>query len=188
MQKHPNYLILIFSIVNVMSCYHLMIYMFNAHDTLCYVGTPQLLAVYLKPFAPKFTQLDALILLTEANTGLFEFWQLMALCLNACMCYDLMIGFKNPFQPGERRLDFYIIGSILVPMVLAPLSRSYLDDPLQNYTRFDLPEVVGLEPDEVSELLKHDAWFIKVFRPMLARKSMDDIEQRAKRNIKAQKA
>lgn len=74
MQKHPNYLILIFSVVNFVACYHLLFYMFDMQDSLCYLRGPQALALYLKPFFPNFTQLDALMILTEANTGLFEFW------------------------------------------------------------------------------------------------------------------
>lgn len=47
--------------------------------------------------------------LVGANQLIFDICQTCSLCLNACLCIDLYITFKDPFKPSGKRLKFYFI-------------------------------------------------------------------------------
>ncbi len=66
-------------------------------------------------------------MLCESNQIVFQFFQLLSLAFNFCLCHDLIMTLKNPFYPGKRRMKFYIIFSVLVVAVLTFFTRSNLD-------------------------------------------------------------
>ena len=56
--------------------------------------------------------------LVLANQQIFEICQICSLCLNACLCIDLYITFKDPFKPSGRRLKYYFICTAVVVFVV----------------------------------------------------------------------
>ena len=53
-------------------------------------------------------------ILCESNQVVFQYFQLLSLAFNFCLCHDLIMTLKSPFYPGKRRMKFYVIGSMLV--------------------------------------------------------------------------
>ena len=72
------------------------------------------------------TEKDALKRLEWANTTCFEFFQMLVMFLNICLCFDIFKVFKDPFFPTRLRTKWYIIFSLSVSFMLYPFSRSIL--------------------------------------------------------------
>ena len=51
----------------------------------------------------------------------------MALFLSICLCHDLLCTLKDPFQPGGRRVKFYIAFSFIFAAILSFLTEETLD-------------------------------------------------------------
>lgn len=53
-------------------------------------------------------------------SGQFFLWtsQIAALCATICLCLDLIITLRNPFSVAESRMQWYIAGSIVIPLLL----------------------------------------------------------------------
>lgn len=61
----------------------------------------------------------ALHLLTETNNFSFQYFSLLTLFLNMCLCIDLILTLKNPFEPAKRRTKIYLGLSGLICLPLA---------------------------------------------------------------------
>jgi len=71
-------------------------------------------------------KLTSLEVLCESNQIVFQFFQLLSLAFNFCLCHDLVMTLKNPFFPSKRRMNWYFFGSIGVVIVLTFFSTSKL--------------------------------------------------------------
>jgi hypothetical protein len=49
---------------------------------------------------------------------MIQFFQLMSLCLNLCLCIDLVLTLWSPFDVAKSRLIYYEIVSIIFSFVL----------------------------------------------------------------------
>jgi hypothetical protein len=56
----------------------------------------------------------ALNMLETSNGVFFQYFSLLTLFLNMCLCIDLMLTLKNPFEPAKKRMKYYLIGSALI--------------------------------------------------------------------------
>lgn len=53
--------------------------------------------------------------LCNTNPLFFQFFQLLSLMLNTCLCVDLVLTIKSPFSPAARRQQWYLALSWIVP-------------------------------------------------------------------------
>jgi hypothetical protein len=56
--------------------------------------------------------------------------------MNASMCFDLYLSFKNPFYPGYRRMKWYITFTILILILCAYTQKSFLMTPDEDFKMF----------------------------------------------------
>lgn len=57
-------------------------------------------------------------MLVMTNQLMFEYFQMVSLVLNMCLCDDLIQTLKNPFEVGRSRVWKYITVSALVPLMV----------------------------------------------------------------------
>ena len=126
LRVHPNMLIAYMSIANFGSCWSSIIYTIGTHHVVCYLGMAQTLEGTMKIFNKDYTILDAVKLLSMTNIQWFEFFQMVAICMNIAMCVDLYFSYKNPFYPGSRRMKFYLIGTALCVVIIGHFESSWL--------------------------------------------------------------
>ena len=88
-------------------------------------------------------------LLANTNDFFFQYFSLLTLALNTCLCIDLILTLRNPFQPAKIRMMLYLGISVVgcIPLSLltlesiakgkhspSPLETRYVDvhDPSDN--------------------------------------------------------
>jgi len=49
---------------------------------------------------------------------MFQGFQLLSLMLNICLCVDLILTIKSPFNPASSRSKFYYLASAALPIML----------------------------------------------------------------------
>jgi hypothetical protein len=54
----------------------------------------------------------------SSNGLFFQGFQLASLILNMCLCVDLILTMKNPFQPAAGRAKWYYFVSSAVPIFI----------------------------------------------------------------------
>ena len=77
----------------------------------------------------EFTLMDSVKTLTEWNIQYFQLFQNVAVCMNAAMCIDLYLSFKNPFYPGGRRMRWYMAGTAVIVVIMLFMEASFLKKP-----------------------------------------------------------
>lgn len=55
------------------------------------------------------------------------FWLYMALCLNTCLCVDLILMIKYPFVRKEKFMNWYLTVAILASLIVAVRMRWFID-------------------------------------------------------------
>lgn len=68
------------------------------------------------------SQSQAITVLESSNLLIQHYFQLLSLSLNFCLCLDIVLTMSNPFSPHERRMKFYLIGSLVSAAVLSKLT------------------------------------------------------------------
>lgn len=69
-------------------------------------------------------QAQAISLISTTNYFVQNYFQLLSLSLNFCLCLDIVLTMGNPFSPHDRRMKFYLIGSLFSAIVLTGLTLS----------------------------------------------------------------
>ena len=75
------------------------------------------LFVYTLGAERAFNKYLAIEYLVEASLFQITFFYSWLLCLNICLCHDLIMTFRSPFKKPESRYNSYIITSILVALI-----------------------------------------------------------------------
>ena len=57
-------------------------------------------------------------MLVNANAWCFKFFTICSLGLNLCLCLDLLISYRYPFQLAKFRIKWYAITTVLVAIIL----------------------------------------------------------------------
>jgi hypothetical protein len=62
-------------------------------------------------------------LLVYTNDFFFQYFSLLTLALNTCLCFDLILTLRNPFQPAKIRMMIYLGISVVgcIPLSLLTL-------------------------------------------------------------------
>ena len=72
--------------------------------------------------------------------------QIASLCLNSFLCIDLMITYRKPFEPSNKRMKYYIIITIVVVVyvTISTFSTStFLMSPNTFFDKFVVPFYIG---------------------------------------------
>ncbi len=65
--------------------------------------------------------------LIYSNDLMFQFFSLLTLLLNTCLCIDLVLTLKSPFTPAKKRMKLYLGLSIILCIPLAFLTKPSID-------------------------------------------------------------
>ena len=58
---------------------------------------------------------ESLLILIWSNEIINNFFQLVSLSLNLCLCIDLILTLQSPFEVARRRMTYYTVLSIVLP-------------------------------------------------------------------------
>lgn len=64
--------------------------------------------------------------LCETNQYSFSLFQTLSLAFNFCLCHDLVKTLIDPFYPGKRRMNKYLICSVIATIIFTASSRKAL--------------------------------------------------------------
>lgn len=117
----------------------MLIYIWGTPDTVCYFGLADSLKWSYGLIDPNFKVIDSIKLLTHINMRIFNVFEIAAISLSSFTCLDLLLSVKNPFTPGYKRMKFYLIGTILIIIIGAPITSSVLKDPNEMFDTYLLP-------------------------------------------------
>lgn len=63
------------------------------------------------------------MLLCQSNQFMFSLFQNLSLAFNICLCHDLVKTLRDPFSPGNRRIKFYVLFSVIFATTFAVFSQ-----------------------------------------------------------------
>lgn len=63
--------------------------------------------------------------LCNTNPLFFQFFQLLSLGLNFCLCHDLVRTIKSPFSPASRRQSWYMAVSWVAPIIMVIIIHAF---------------------------------------------------------------
>lgn len=80
------------------------------------------------------TYTNSLNVLKTSNDFFFQYFNLLTLLLNMCLCVDLILTLKNPFEPAKRRMKYYLGLSALICIPLAIVTNKSLNSSTDQQT------------------------------------------------------
>lgn len=113
LMAHPNKLIYYMCISEGIVAWQAMISALGPSHVICYFRLDTLydLTTWWE------TEQGIPVLLTKTNYQLLQFFEFMSLALNLFLCLDIVLTMRNPFFPHDRRMKFYIPGSIFISLL-----------------------------------------------------------------------
>lgn len=75
-------------------------------------------------------------MLTYSNDFCFQYFSLLTLCLNTCLCIDLVLTLQSPFTPAKKRMKLYLGGSLLLCAPLTWLTKPSIDVVTESKIKF----------------------------------------------------
>lgn len=113
LRAHPNIMIGFISLFEGISCYHTVVWSINSMQFIEFFGLQNLMqyVFYIPPI--NSTRAACFTLCTFNRLIGSGFFSLMSLGMNICLCIDLYLTLKQPFNPAQRRLKFYVMGSVI---------------------------------------------------------------------------
>ena len=115
LSQHPSPLIAIICLVEAIMCWNALFSFLGPVNPICYFRLYQLYAWTSSTVGgPE----DAFYVLVWSNEITMQFFQLMSLGFNLCLCIDLVLTLWSPFEVAKKRMTYYQLGSILVSTAL----------------------------------------------------------------------
>ena len=125
LQVHPNRLIGFTCLSEAISSFNGVIYAMGTKTFIAYMDLNQLLSwTFFQNSEHYKTNLDHLI---YSNDFFFEYFSLLTLALNTCLCIDLILTLKSPFTPAKKRMKLYLATSVILCIPLTFLTKSSID-------------------------------------------------------------
>lgn len=122
LMEHPGKLIFLMCICEAISVWATLMQVLNIQNVICYLGIDQQLLSVVPWWIT--TQEQAINVLERTNTMICHYFQLLSLCLNFCLCLDIVLTMSNPFSPHDRRMKFYLLGCVPSAAVLTKFMMS----------------------------------------------------------------
>lgn len=123
LQVHPNRLIGYTCLSEAVSSFNAVIWTMNTRYIVTYMDLNQFMAWTF--FSKDYT--SYIELLTYSNDFFFQYFSLLTLCLNSCLCIDLMLTLQSPFTPAKKRMKLYLVFSLLLCAPLTWLTKPSID-------------------------------------------------------------
>ena len=106
LQVHPNRLIAYTCMSEAISSFNSVIWTMDTQRVIEYLDVNQLLSWTL--FYSKSNYAKAADILKYSNDFCFQYFSLLTLFLNMCLCIDLYLTLKSPFTPAKNRMKLYL--------------------------------------------------------------------------------
>ena len=117
LQVHPQRLIAYVCLCEAISSFNGVIWTIDTEIVIKYLELEKLLKGTI--FYAHLNEDTLRKLLINTNDGSFQFFSLLTLFLNMCLCIDLILTLRNPFYPAKNRMKFYLVPSFLFCLPLA---------------------------------------------------------------------
>lgn len=123
LQAHPQRLIAYTCLCEAISSFNGVVWTVDTQRVIKYIDMNQVFSWCF--FFEKGSEVyeRSLGILHFSNDFFFQYFSLLTLFLNMCLCIDLILTLKNPFEPAKRRMKFYLSASALLCVPLAFLTR-----------------------------------------------------------------
>ena len=149
LQVHPQRLIAYTCMSEAISSFNGVIWAMNTEYVIDYLDLDTVFAQTMYLDTSDTSIIKARKLLANTNDFFFQYFSLLTLALNTCLCIDLILTLRNPFQPAKIRMMLYLGISVVgcIPLSLltlesiakgkhspSPLETRYVDvhDPSDN--------------------------------------------------------
>jgi hypothetical protein len=127
LQVHPNRLIGFTCLSEAISCFNGVIWTMGTKRIINYLDMNQVWS-WTCYFSTDPSSYDtATKVLTYSNDFSFQYFSLLTLFLNSCLCIDLILTLKSPFTPAKNRMAVYLASSAVLCIPLTYLTMSSLD-------------------------------------------------------------
>ena len=85
-------------------------------------------------------------MLCNSNNVMYTFFEYSSVLLNCCLCLDLSLTLRNPFENGKKRNIYYFLLSILTPAIFVWFLREDITKPCRQNSdiRFVHNPMIGL--------------------------------------------
>lgn len=122
LQVHPQRLIAYTCMSEAISSFNGVIWAMNTEYIIDYLDLSTLFAqtIFMNPSAINVEK--ARKLLAYTNDFFFQYFSLLTLALNTCLCFDLILTLRNPFQPAKIRMMMYLGISVVGCIPLSVLT------------------------------------------------------------------
>lgn len=126
LRQHPSPLIAYICIVEAINCWSSLLRFLKTSTIICYFNLYTIFD-YTRFKNPKDcskdqVQFETFLMLQWSNILLNNFFELLSLGLNTCLCIDLVLTLWSPFEVASRRMTFYqlssVIGSFLLTLIM----------------------------------------------------------------------
>lgn len=115
LQVHPQRLIAYTCLSEAISSFNGVIWSIGTKKVINYLDMGSLFEyTVLFQERNKFEQTTGLDILEYSNDFFFQYFSLLTLALNTCLCVDLILTLKNPFQPAKNRMLLYLSASLVI--------------------------------------------------------------------------
>ena len=118
--EHPGKLIFLMCLCEAISVWSTLMDALGIEKIICYLGVDAQIMVTMGYFVKD--QAQAIALISTTNYFLQHYFQLLSLSLNFCLCLDIVLTMGNPFEPHDRRMKFYLTGSLVTAALLTWLT------------------------------------------------------------------
>ena len=123
LQVHPQRLIAYTCMSEAISSFNGVIWAMNTNYIIRYLDVDTVFAQTIYFDASDKSVEKARDLLVYTNDFFFQYFSLLTLALNTCLCFDLILTLRNPFQPAKIRMMIYLAISVVgcIPLSLLTL-------------------------------------------------------------------
>jgi len=122
LRAHPSIMIGYISLFEAISCFHSVVWAVGTMEFIDYFGLEYLFkhTIMFGMTEGYDTPCNALCQLNQVLG--YQFFQIMSLGMNLCLCVDLMLTLRQPFYPAKRRLKFYLLFSFCLALTMVGVS------------------------------------------------------------------
>lgn len=125
LQVHPQRLIAYTCLSEAISSFNGVIWSIGTKNVINYLDMGSLFEyTVLFQERKKHEQTTGLDILEYSNDFFFQYFSLLTLALNTCLCVDLILTLKNPFQPAKKRMMLYLASSIVICIPLTFVTKN----------------------------------------------------------------
>jgi len=147
--EHPGKLIFLMCICEAISVWSTLMDALGVEKIICYFGVDASLLVTAGYFVE--SQGQAISLISSTNYFVQNYFQLLSLSLNFCLCLDIVLTMGSPFSPHDRRMKTYLLSSLFSAGLLTGLtlnskmvSQLTLPVSLQQINRLEVKAAIGV--------------------------------------------